>query len=301
LAFIYAQPAGDIPRARQIYTDVATRFAARPLGYIGQVNVLDIRLRFDRLPFADYLTEIDRLIVRAQGPSLATLGAGRRGTVQPSSELTHKEQREVLTFLYTAASGRMSYRPTAEQTTDLLRRSLNIQTFVNDAFPTLVGAQAAESMRHDVYKLQGQLDSYGGAPADQRAPRITKAKPEGNAGPRSDVVARLNDGDVSETQVNLTSLKVTLDGTDITSQLQLRSRTSRKVKPGTPFQKIKVRYCPLQPLAAGSHVVVLNVSDLAGNPAEHSWSFSVNPKQHDHRDDETGDDRCDEEPDDSDD
>lgn len=106
--------------------------------------------------------------------------------------------------------------------------------------------------------------------------------PEGKAGPRSDVVARLNDGDALETQVTRFPI-VSLFG-DVTSQFNSGRRHRARWNLVSRFRD-SVRYRPLQPLTAGSHVVVLKVSDLAGNPAQKSWSFTVDSKSRDHLDD----------------
>lgn len=303
LAFSYGGPLGQLDNARQTYLQVATQFANAPQGFTAQVNLLDIQLLEDGIPFTDYLKGLDALIARAGGPSLAVLETGRNPALQPVSFLTSDAQLRVLASLYIVAAGRLVRRPDPESTPQLFRQALNIETYALSHMGTFAGASLGEMMHEDVLTLAGQLGKASSFPPDQTPPRIRQVHPNHSAGPHSDITAMLNDGNISESQINLASLKLMVDGTDVTSQVALSVRTSRQVKLGRGqiFQKIKVRYRPPQPLSIGIHTVDLTVSDLAGNAADKSWSFNVHPRAGDDRDDEHGDDRCDLEPDDNDD
>lgn len=299
LAFLYARPLRDLARARQVYQDVAARFRDSVWGFTAEVNLLDTRLLVDGMPFPDYLREISTQIVRAGGPSLDRLRSGQKSSILPVSYLTAQRQQELLGWLYLLAAGRMSDQ--AQSDKQLLRESINIQIFVIDALPALFGSDATQTVREDILKLNGQREAANSFPADQFPPRISKAKPQGQVGPRSDIVVKLNDGDFTESQANVGALILQVDGIEVGRTVSAFTKTARKLKPGKIFQKTKLRYRPLQPFGPGTHQVSLRIADLAGNQVEKTWSFEVRNQKKDDRDDEAGDDRCDREPDDSDD
>ena len=196
----------------------------------------------------------------------------------------------------------MLRRPDGESTPALVNGGLSLLTYVRDTFPEVLGSQASRDLRDEVLIANGLLGIE--FPADTFAPRITKVKPESNTGPRPHIRARLNDGSIAESQFDVQSYELSLDGVSVKGQTEVLSRTVRKAKAGKAnkvFQKTKLRYRPAQPLSPGVHTAHLKVADLAGNVSERTWNFTVRTKDRDDQDDEGGDDRCDLEPDDSDD
>jgi hypothetical protein len=209
-------------------------------------------------------------------------------------------QKRILGGLYVTAAGRMTRRPGSEQTQRLFRDSLNILTYVRDSLPELYGSDITRMLHEVVLEMSGQAGSVE-FPEDRAPPRVVKVKPDGVTGGRSDIVAKMNDGPISESQIALDSLQLDLDGTRVTPAVFTKTSRSPKSGPNRVFQKTKLRYRPPHPLSPGVHQVSLRIADLAGNQVEKSWSFEVRTQKKDDRDDEAGDDRCDGEPDDSDD
>lgn len=230
---------------------------------------------------------------------MQTLRQGRRAAITPVGYLDAASQSRVLDYLYWTASSRISYRPQEELTPELLRLSLNIQVYTRDAFP-LLARGVSENIREDVLRLNGQPMAANDFPGDVTAPRIVKVKQEHKTGRRSTLVVKLHDGNLTESQVDLTSLEFILDCINVDSQARSVTRSSRKLKRGlnAVFQRTKVKYRPAEPLSVGPHQVRVQVSDGAGNRVERTWTFIVAANNHDEDDVEPGDERCDTEPED---
>ncbi len=297
LAFVYSQVLVDPPKARQLNSQVATRFPDLLEGYVAATNLLNIGLLVDGRPFAEYLSGLNGLVDRAGGGSLAGIRSGRRLPSRALANLPIETQRHILGGLYVEAAGRLARRPSPEAGPQLTQEAINVWTYARDAYPELYGGEVTRAIRQEIVLQSGQT----GASTDSTRPSITKIKPERRVGPRSDVVVKLNDGDFTQSQVDLSSLSLLVDGIEVKSAVSVFTKTARKAKPGKAFMKTKLRYKAPQAFSAGSHTVLIKVSDLAGNATEKSWSFTVKSGDKDDRDDESGDDRCDGEPSDSDD
>lgn len=300
LAWIYAIHLHNLPEARRVYQQVATGFRNQADGFIAETNLLDIQLFYDGLPFEQYLDGLDALVVRAGGPRLRDVRSGRRIVPVTVPAPSGSAQRVILGALYSTAAGRMVRRPDGQSSPTLDREALNLYSYVRDTFFDVLGSESTEALREEVLLQSGLQETP--VPADTTPPRIVKVKPTSVTGPRPHILAKVHDGSILESQLDLESLEFRLDGADIKSQVQVLSRTARQAKAGKEkvFQRTKLRFRPVQGLSAGSHTVSLKVSDLAGNQSTQTWSFTVRSKDKDDVDDEPGDDRCDLEPGDDD-
>ena len=94
---------------------------------------------------------------------------------------------------------------------------------------------------------------------DTHPPEITSPAPTNvaNASPRATISAQFAD----ETGVDLTSVRLLVDGTDVTS--------------GAITNGNGITYQSPVPLSDGNHTVQLHVADSVGNPADLNWSFGV--------------------------
>jgi hypothetical protein len=95
---------------------------------------------------------------------------------------------------------------------------------------------------------------------DNGAPIITSQTPKdvsiNNAKPT--IFAQYAD---SRAGVDITKTMLTVDGADVTAKAQVTAAG--------------INYTPTTALANGAHTVVLKVADNAGNPAQTTWSFSI--------------------------
>ena len=105
--------------------------------------------------------------------------------------------------------------------------------------------------------------SWGFTVADLTPPHLGDVRPDPGAtgSDRTPVIAAtLDDGD--GTGIDPSSVRMAVDGVDVSVQAQLSAG--------------RLTYLPTVPLAFGSHTVVVNASDRAGNPAAAvSWTFTV--------------------------
>jgi len=89
-------------------------------------------------------------------------------------------------------------------------------------------------------------------------PVITTVSPQGTIDAvQPDIVAQYEDADSG---VELTSIKLTVDGSEIAD---------------AQITETEIRYTPTDSLKAGLHIVLLELKDKVGNPAQKQWDFMV--------------------------
>jgi hypothetical protein len=142
-------------------------------------------------------------------------------------------------------------------------------SFANGAYQLLPGADlgfGAHTVRVSASDRAGNAMppvSWGFTVADRTPPHLGDVRPDpGSAGSdRTPVIAAsLDDGD--GTGIDPSSVTMTVDGLDVSGRAQLTGD--------------RLTYLPAAPLAFGSHTVVVNAADLAGNHAAPlSWTFTV--------------------------
>ena len=112
----------------------------------------------------------------------------------------------------------------------------------------------------DLFRLKGRsvFDWTFKFKEEQGAPTISAQAPTGNvATDRPRIGASYQDS----SGIATASVKLTLDGADVTTQSQVTASA--------------VAFTPAQPLAQGPHSVTLAVADTAGNGSSASWTFNV--------------------------
>ncbi|MEW6279744.1 MAG: hypothetical protein AB1758_14045 [Candidatus Eremiobacterota bacterium] len=92
--------------------------------------------------------------------------------------------------------------------------------------------------------------------ADPRV-RVRSPKQGHVTGPRPRIRLETEVGDVRYDQVDLGRLELRLDGQDLKPYLKVRSKIDRKLRPGKPFERLRLEARPPQPLAPGQPTVEL--------------------------------------------
>lgn len=123
-------------------------------------------------------------------------------------------------------------------------------------------------------------------PRDFFAPRVTFTYPKRESqtvGPQPKLRVDLNDGDISELQVDFETAEFKLDGQQILPFCNLRSKldTTAKLGPKRIFEKSNLTYRPSTPLASGFHTLSIQVSDYGGRRTDRTISFRVESRSHD--------------------
>jgi len=105
------------------------------------------------------------------------------------------------------------------------------------------------------------IDYYPIAPPDVTPPIITNLQPS-NASTTSNNTPAIGADYSDQSGINVSSVLLEVDGNDVTSSATVTASD--------------VTYTPGAALGEGNHTVYLQVSDIIGNPATATWTFTVN-------------------------
>lgn len=276
-AAIHAKAFHDLERCRQIYGSIVVDFPRTVEAVLAASNLADLYLVEDHPPFADYLARIDGLIRECGGLSLDEVVRGStRGEFSASSWLGPKDQADLLADLYFLAGSRIAARPREEWTRDLLTRGLNIHTFVRERFPGAYGRSVVDSQREMILRLSG--NARPPVVRDETPPRLDVVGPRRGvtmADRHPKVEIHVEDGDLTEAQLDLGETEIRVDGVNILDHAEIRSLVNPSGRPGPTFEKVQITWRPPQPLSPGLHRVEVEVADNAGNKARDEWSFTI--------------------------
>jgi hypothetical protein len=283
-AYILGAALQEDADARAIYQSLVRDFPGRPGAFFAEENLADFELIVDHQAFPDYLATLDDIIHRAGGPSLSQVVDGHFvGGFEPVATLSPQEQRAILAEFYSLASSRMTARPASEASPELLERALRIKLFLQATFPRETTPGLAEAIRDLVLEQNGLLQQKSSFGVDSSPPRIVQVIPgdRTSTGTRPFIKIVMNDGDIRESQIDLSSLELTVDGEDMRGLMQVDSHvdTHNVLGNNRVFQRITLRVEPQeQPaLCAGPHHLLVAVSDVAGNRGQETVTFTVRP------------------------
>jgi hypothetical protein len=85
----------------------------------------------------------------------------------------------------------------------------------------------------------------------------------------------IEDGDISQTQVDLSKFLFTLDSQDLTDVMKVKSTINTSGQLGPTFEKLQLTYRPATPLSIGLHTVYVKATDYGKNASEKTWRFYV--------------------------
>ncbi len=276
-AALHAMAFRNIKRGREIYGSIIRDFPQTVEAVLAASNLADLDLVEDRPPFSEYLTRIDGLIHECGGLPLDDVARGSaRGDFAATSWLGPEEQAFLLADLYFLAASRIAARPRAEWTTDLLTLGLGIRTFIRQRFPRVNSRSVVDGQREMILRLSGNPRPQ--PVRDETPPRLEVIAPRrgvtmSDRQPKLEI--HLEDGDLTQSQVDLGGTEFRLDGQDVLEQAEIRSILNPSGRPGPTFEKLQITWRPAQPLASGLHQVAIAVRDVAGNQARDSWSFTI--------------------------
>ena len=115
----------------------------------------------------------------------------------------------------------------------------------------------------------------GGWYQDKSPPRLSVLSPEPDQlvlGP-PEVCIEVHDGDFTESQCELESLRLRLDGLDVTRSTKRSHYIDISEAPGLTFERIEFRWLGQKRLRPGPHRLDVEIRDRAGNPTARSWTF----------------------------
>lgn len=276
-AAIHGKAFHDLERCRQIYESIIQDFPRTMDAVLAASNLADLHLLEERPPLSVFLAQIDGLIRECGGIPLDEVARGStRREFAVLSWLGPSDQADLLADLYFQASSRIAARPREEWTRDLLTRGLNIHTFVRERFPGAYGRSVSDCQKEMILRLSGNARPE--VVRDETAPRLQVVAPRRGvtmADRRPKIEVHLEDGDLTESQVDLGEAEIRIDGTNILDQAEIRSIVNPSGRPGPTFEKLQITWRPPQPLAVGLHRVEIKVEDNAGNQAREEWSFTI--------------------------
>ncbi len=156
--------------------------------------------------------------------------------------------------------------------------AINFYLFLRNKFPLYSKGSIEMKMRSLV--LQNNGLSLGDVAYTERNPPIIKVENEGLFSGKG-ISFTVTDGDISQSQVDLSRLVFTVNGMDVTQGITVRSEIDRSARFDLndpcriPFEILRITLQPSWELEPGVHAVYVRVQDGTGNRAEKSWAVNV--------------------------
>lgn len=277
LAGLYGFRLGDGAKMLQEYQTVASQYNGTKNGYLAESYLIDCQYRKNAAEYFNmWLQKKSDLIVKYGGISVFD--------ILKSNEVNNHEWQDKMQTIPKEYGDLVipdEYRDIANNLSDMtvqrLDDSLKLHMFVRIYFPRFVGsAKEIDAINTLVMRLK-KVDTSN-FPSDKTPPTIRPIAPRkdnsiGDTHPKIEV--ELEDGDISQTQVDLSKLIFTLDGEDLTNKMTVSSQINTSGQLGPVFEKIRIEYRPTIALAPGEHSVYVKAANAKGQSSEKTWCFIV--------------------------
>lgn len=179
-------------------------------------------------------------------------------------------------------------------------RVVPVDLFVRDTFVQFVGPQASQNVNMHFAAANPGTPPPGSGPFISPTIRLVKPKNK-HTGPRPKIVLELRTGPFPTPQVDLSSVKVTLDGQNFLPNLVATTKLEDRRKGGqrSVEQRLRLKGRPPARLSSGSHVLVVEamaenyLSRGGTGPGRTLTSFSFSVSRNRDEDDDEREDRDD--------
>jgi hypothetical protein len=237
-------------------------------GYWLSAKLRKISQKYNPEQMAQGLTEQNPVIKELGGPDIFDFLSGK-GNNFDSSGIPIQYRDHLANYLF--GEGLMYNDKNSE-------KQIMCLVFIRDKFPRFNWENVPSEIRDEVLRLRKGKMSTVGFPGDNTPPIIRPIAPHdglqiGETRPKIEI--ELEDGDISQTQVNLSKLIFTLDGQDLTDVMKVKSTINTSGQLGPTFEKLQLTYRPATPLSIGLHTVYVKAIDYGGHASEKTWRFYV--------------------------
>jgi hypothetical protein len=157
-------------------------------------------------------------------------------------------------------------------------QAIRIYLFIHENFPKFAWEDPLFEIREIILKQKFGINPFQKIPRDKSNPIIRPIAPHedleiGETKPKIEI--ELEDGDISQSQVELAKLVFTLDGRDLTNDMKVKSQLNTSGQLGPTFEKLRISYRPPTPLSIGFHTVYVKAYDVFKHSSEKTWRFYV--------------------------
>lgn len=252
--------------------DIINKYPGTPaaVGARGRIN----EMKYLANDFDMWLKKTDEHVVELGGISYKEI---LNGNYEFDSRTRIPEKlRFIVGNIYDSMASSMSDQ--SMRPSDKLRYddSIKIYVFIRENFPDY-RYNVTESIFENICEKKG-IYKRSHFPLDVYSPGIRPIAPHdeleiGETRPKIEV--ELEDGDFSQSMVNLTKIIFTLDGRDLTKEMKIKSTINTSGQLGVTFEKLRLSYRPATPLSQGWHTVYIKAIDNAKHPADKTWRFYV--------------------------
>jgi len=262
---LYEEYFSDYTKTIQEYQSILQSYPDTPYCLIARKELL-IEQNFN--DFQDYLIALDRIITEVNGESIFDILQGN--SVNFNANQIPLQYRDVVARFYNQVATSYEYG-------NNFANAARLYVFIRQNFPGCTRFGVEESLPSCVLSFRGITDTSK-YPKDKYPPLITPIIPFPGMmtyNPQPLIIFTLIDGDICSNLVNLSKLKFTLDGNDVTSKMKISSLHNYSALPWVPFEKFIISYKPETPLAVGRHTVFVEARDYGGYTSRFKWCFTI--------------------------
>ena len=215
------------------------------------------------------LNHLNKILAQVNGPDIFRVLEGKAHNFNPES--IKSQYREDVCHVMECLASKLREIDS--------NKAFDVYLFLRNKFPCYSCDNIEMEMRSLVLQSKGL--SIGEVAYTERIPPVIHLPENGDTNDRHTIHFLITDGDVSQSQVDLSNMVFTVNGTDVTRQMKVSSKIDRSghIDPKNPnkipFERIRISYRPNKELSQGVHRVYVRVLDGTGNQTEKRWVINV--------------------------
>lgn len=274
---------GNTAIGLSLFQQIAAQYPGTPVGILAQAEVVDLQATNLR----QFIPQMSAVIQSAGGIPLDTIIGASNASPASAIEFTlsstsQDSQALLLGTLYSHVAKVLEGQSNATNDQNIAEEAIKLNHFIREHIHNKNSRENFDvicSIKNIILRQHG-ITNRTGFPQDKTPPRISSIQPGVGSiiGDKQPLIETdLNDGDITEMQIDTSRLHLFLDNMDITSSLVVTSNIDRSahIGPGNPFESLSLIYRPPTALASGMHNLSITVPDFAENVLSYTWSFTV--------------------------
>lgn len=218
----------------------------------------------------EHFSAINDLIMEMGGKSFYAVLADKSKDDSFAPSLIAPQYRNVLAEIYHSIG--VLYEVNNEP-----EKGLKLDFFVRENFPQYTRVDLITGLKLDVM-FNHHITNLSAYQTDPPPPLLRILTPMEGAKVRDDqprIEFELKSGDAAGPMINLSTLFFSLNDTDLTDKLKIKSALDTSGKPMVPLETLNIYYLPPQPLEPGTYQVKVRVMDYRDKLRQRSWSFQI--------------------------
>jgi hypothetical protein len=295
LAGIYGFRKGDVNRMLQEYQTVAQEYSGTPMGVEAELYLINCNYLKEGDPFDGWLQKVNELIVKQGGISVYDIMSAhdinKDKWWNKIFALSPESRNSTVPLLYSEVEGRLPHRKKEDA-----EKSIQVKLFIRTYFPRYKGNYDCITSIRDTLLLMHHITDCSYFPHEKFPPSIRLISPEEERCTGGEhcykIIVELDDGDISQFQIDLSKLVFTMDEEDLIDKMRVSSTINQSCRvctdghghhkhdrcddnDDTTFEKIRLEYQTSAALTKGSHTIYVKAMDVVNNTTEKNWTFHV--------------------------